>query len=106
MLKVEAANRLGLARRAGLVVIGEENCLKAIRSRKAFLLVLAEDASANTKKRFRDKCSFYRTPLVEAGNRHELGAAVGRETAVALAVTDQRLADGIQRTISENGGAI
>ena len=101
----DAAGRLGLARRAGKLAIGEEGCLKALRSRKAALVILAADASANTKKRFRDKCAYYQVPLIERGSRHELGLAVGRGTAVAMAVTDAGLANGILRSISEYGGA-
>lgn len=104
-MKAVVLGRLGLARRAGKLAIGEEGCLKALRSRKAFLLILATDASANTKKRFRDKCAFYQVNLVEFGTRHELGAAVGRGAAVVLAVTDPGFADGFSRSISENGGA-
>lgn len=102
----DAFGRIGLARRAGKLAVGEEKCLKALRTRKASLVILAADASDNTKKRFRDKCAFHKAALLEAGTRHELGAAVGRGMAVVMAVTDPRLADGIQRTISKNGGAI
>jgi len=104
-MKPETAGRIGLARRAGKLAVGEEGCLKALRSRKAFLLILSRDASANTKKRFRDKCAFYQVPLIECGSRHELGAAVGRSAAVAMAVTDAGMARGILQSAGEYGGA-
>lgn len=106
MIHPDALGRIGLARRAGKLAAGEENCLKALRTRKASLVILAADASDNTKKRFRDKCAHYKVPLIETGTRHELGAAVGRGMAAILAVTDPHLADGLLRTISNNGGAI
>lgn len=102
----DALGRLGLARRAGKLAIGEENCLKALKTRKASLVIVAADASDNTKKRFRDKCAHHQARLIETGTRHELGAAVGRGMAVILAVTDPHLADGFLRTVSKNGGAI
>lgn len=80
------------------MAVGEEGCLKALKSRKAHLVLLAADASANTKKRFRDKCAHYQVPLIEHGTRHELGAAVGRGMAVVMAVTDAGLAGGLLRT--------
>lgn len=45
-----ALSQLGLAMRAGKVVTGDEIVLKAIRSSEAKLVILAGDASDNTKK--------------------------------------------------------
>jgi ribosomal protein L7Ae-like RNA K-turn-binding protein len=79
---------LGLAMRAGKLATGDENVLKAIRSRKAALVVMAEDASPNTLKKFRDKCSSYEIRLVECGSRIELGSAIGKEERVLIAVLE------------------
>ena len=42
---------LGLAMRAGKVVSGEELVIREIRSGKAQLVILAEDAKKNTEKK-------------------------------------------------------
>ena len=87
---------LGLARKAGKLVIGDEGCMKAIRAKKAQLVLLAGDASEGTLKRYKDKCSFYSTELVITGDRYELGQAIGKAEQVVLAVVDQGFADGIR----------
>lgn len=87
-----ALSRLGLAMRAGRVISGEEAVLEAIRSGEAKLVVLASDASENTKKKFRDKCSHYNVMLMTGGTRFELGAAIGKTERVVLAVTDEGFA--------------
>lgn len=92
---------IGLARRAGKLVIGDESCLKAVRAGKAVLVLLAEDASANTLKKYKDKCAFYRTELVVKGTRFELGQAIGRSGQVVLAVIDQGFADGIRASLEK-----
>ena len=46
---------LGLANRARKIISGEELVLKEVRSGKAKLVLLSEDASANTTKRIIDK---------------------------------------------------
>ncbi|WP_179193713.1 ribosomal L7Ae/L30e/S12e/Gadd45 family protein, partial [Bacillus sp. S1-R5C1-FB] len=46
---------LGLAHRARKIISGEELVLKAVRSGKAKLVLLSEDASVNTTKRITDK---------------------------------------------------
>ncbi|MFK7695793.1 L7Ae/L30e/S12e/Gadd45 family ribosomal protein [Paenibacillus sp. HJGM_3] len=79
---------LGLAMRAGKLATGDELVLKAIRSGEARLVVMAEDASPNTRKKFRDKCKSYQTRLVEHGSRVELGAAIGKEERVLIAVLE------------------
>ncbi|WP_380705709.1 YlxQ family RNA-binding protein [Salinithrix halophila] len=79
---------LGLATRAGKLVSGEEQVLKVIRSGKAHLVLLTEDASPNAKKKIADKCSTYQVPLSIVGSRQMLGRAVGKVERVVIAVTD------------------
>lgn len=87
---------LGLARRAGKLAIGDEACMKLIRSGRAQLVILARDASENTKKKYGDKCAYYKSRLVVTGDRNALGHAVGRSGQVVAAVEDA----GFARSIS------
>jgi ribosomal protein L7Ae-like RNA K-turn-binding protein len=91
---------LGLAMRAGKLSTGEEGVLKAIRSGRARLVVLSADASANTQKKFRDKCRFYQVELAECCTRHELGAAIGKPERVVVAVLDSGLAQLMKKCLS------
>jgi ribosomal protein L7Ae-like RNA K-turn-binding protein len=81
-------NYLGLAMRAGKLVTGDESVLKSVRAGGAKLVVMATDASANMQKKYRDKCGSYQVPLLEFGSRAELGASIGKEERVLIAVTD------------------
>ncbi len=80
---------LGLAAKAGKVVSGEFACEKAVRSGSAYLVLTAEDASENTKKKFRDMCSYYEVPFYTIGTKEELGSAIGKEYRATLAMTDE-----------------
>ena len=55
---------LGLAERAGKVASGEFSTERAVKSQRAFLVIVSTDASENTKKMFRDMCSFYQVPML------------------------------------------
>ncbi|MDF2717017.1 MAG: ribosomal protein L7ae [Paenibacillus sp.] len=88
----KALSYMGLAMRAGKLAFGEEGVLKAIRSGQARLVVMAEDASDNTRKKYRDKCQHYNVELSERFSRYELGAAIGKEARVLVAVLDSGLA--------------
>lgn len=81
---------LGMAMRAGKLITGDEIVLKAVRKGEAHLVVIAADASSNTKKKFRDKCSTYGIQLAEAFDRDQLGKAIGKPERVVLAVTDAK----------------
>lgn len=79
---------LGLANRARKVISGEELVVKEIRSQKAKLVLLSEDASNNTAKKINDKCIYYNTPIRMVPDRYALGHALGKEARVVVAVLD------------------
>lgn len=89
---------LGLAHRAGRTAVGEGAALDCIRGGEACLVVLARDASENTKKRFENSCSHHGAELIVRGDRWELGRSTGRELAVVVAVRDEGFAKSLTRT--------
>lgn len=94
MVSEKALSFIGIAMKAGKVVTGEFSVEKAVKSGRARVVVVAEDASANTKKRFTDKCSFYGVPCVIVGTKELLGKVTGKEFRASLAVTDAGFAKG------------
>lgn len=86
---------IGLATRAGKTVSGEFSVEKAVKTKKAFLVLVSEEASDNTKKLFRNKCKHYQIPVYIYGSREELGSSTGNRQRASIAVTDE----GFSRTI-------
>jgi len=84
-------NALSLAFRAGKVLSGDR-VLPAIRNKQAKLVLLANDASDNTKKKYRDKTTYYNIPLLEQQSSLELSMAIGKNNRNYLAVTDDNFA--------------
>jgi len=87
---------LGLAKKAGKLEIGEEPVGAVCRARHARLLLLAQDAAPNTRRRA--------AHFGEAGNvlwlevpytKEELGFLLGRTSCAMLALTDAGLAASI-----------
>jgi len=91
---------VGLATRAGKTVSGEFATEKAIKEGKAKLVIVAEDASDNTKKLFRNKCEYYKVPLFIAGNKDELGMVTGNQSRASLAVIDSGFGKAIVNKLS------
>ena len=82
---------LGLAEKAGKVRSGEFSTEKAVKSGKAGLVIVSEESSDNTKKMFRNMCTYYEVPYFEFGSKEELGHAIlGREMRASLAVQRRR----------------
>jgi ribosomal protein L7Ae-like RNA K-turn-binding protein len=95
---------LGLATRAGRVVSGEFCVEKSVRQRRARLVLVSEDASENSRKNFRNLCTYYKVPLYFFGSREELGAACGKEARVSAAIEDEGLAMAAVRELKQRSG--
>lgn len=90
---------LGLASRGRNLVSGEFSTLKAIKEHKASIIVVATDASDNTKKEFSDSGKFYNVPVYFFGTKEELGHAIGCMERASIAVLDEGLAKSIASKI-------
>lgn len=99
MNKEKFFGMLGLAARARRISAGEGAVLDSIRSGKARLVVLSQDASENTRKRFENSCEHYNTMLVFAEEREALGKSIGREFAVVVSVNDDGFAKSLMKFI-------
>lgn len=86
---------IGLAARAGKVVSGEFMTENTVKSGSAALVVIAQDVSENTRKKFRNMCEFYEVPIREYADKDALGHSIGKEFRASLAVTDEGLAQAI-----------
>lgn len=93
---------LGFAMRAGRVTVGTEQVFALMAkkgSRGVALLCYAADASDGAKKKIRTKSDFYGVKAIELPlTADEIGRLLGKTYApVALAITDARFADEIDR---------
>ncbi len=95
---------LGLARKAGKVVSGEYSVETALRSGKAHLVLISEDASENTKKKFQNKCAYYHTPICFYGKKEELGRCIGQELRSSVAVTDAGFCQALKQQLERECG--
>lgn len=93
---------LGIAAKGRNVVSGEFATEKAVKTGKAYLVIVAEEASDNTKKMFTNMCEFYEVPIAFYGDKDALGHAIGRQMRASLAVTDYGLANGILKLLEGN----
>ncbi|MBQ7564813.1 MAG: ribosomal L7Ae/L30e/S12e/Gadd45 family protein [Lachnospiraceae bacterium] len=90
---------LSIAQRGGNVKSGELQTEEAVKNGSAGLVIVADDASENTKKKFRNSCAFYEVPFRSYADKNTLGWAIGRDFRACVAVTEQGLAERIRELI-------
>lgn len=82
---------VGLARRAGHAVVGTQAVRVAARRGELSVVIVAEDATENARKRMRGLLLEPKLEVVTFGTRIGLGRAVGRRQAVVVGIRDRRL---------------
>ncbi len=99
-MKNRVLSMIGIAAKSGNVVSGEFSTEKAVKTGKAWLVIVSEEASDNTRKKFSNMTEFYEVPMYAFGTKEELGHCIGKEFRASLAVVDERLANAIVEKIS------
>lgn len=97
---------IGLAMKAGRCASGEMMTETETKSGRAKLVIVASDASENTKKKFRDMCEFYKVPIYFYGDKDTLGHAMGKEFRASLAILDEGFAKGIRKQLEIKNNTI
>lgn len=97
MSQNKALSMIGLATKAGRTASGEFLTEREVKTGRAALVIIAGDASDNTKKKFRNMCDFYEVPVRVFGDKDTLGHAMGKEFRASLAVLDEGFAKGIMK---------
>lgn len=98
----KAKGYLSLARKAGLLETGEENCGIAVRNGKAKLLVVAGDASENALRRAKGYLTDRKIPMLHAPfTKLELMEATGKNGCSMLAFTEIGFAEGFISALAE-----
>ena len=100
--KNRVLSMLGLATRSGNVVSGGFATEEAVKRRKAYLVIIAEDASDNTRKKFSNMCGFHKVPCEYYSNKEMLGHAIGKDERSCLAVTDKGFANSIRKHLLDS----
>lgn len=88
--KQKFLNGLGLMKRAGVLVYGDD-LLPSITKRSVACVVIASDASERTKKQLLDKCTTYKIDAIVFPTRDELSQAIGMNNRVAVGISDRRM---------------
>lgn len=83
---------LSLCQRAGKLVTGEDTVEISIRKGGVYLVIIASDASDNTRTKFINKCRHYNIPYYVFSYKAELSRATGRFNRTVFGIADENFA--------------
>lgn len=99
MMESRIYQMLGLCQKARGLVNGEFAAKKAVLEKEAQLVIVAIDASHNTKKLFHDKSAYRSIEYVEWGTKEALGNIIGKDPRAVIAITDVNFATKISQML-------
>lgn len=102
MIQNKALAFLGIAQKAKKIVSGEFSVEKAVKEGKAYGVIIATDASDNTKKMFQNMCDFYQIKIYFFSTKEELGLAIGKRYRASIAILDANMAEALFKKISDS----
>ena len=98
----KALNYLSLARKGGLAELGEEPVGAAARAGKAYVILVASDASDHTWRRAKSFAAGTEQQCVRMeATKDEMGLMVGRTSLAIAAITDAPLALALLQSLPE-----
>ena len=98
----KALNYLALARKGGLAELGEEPVGAIARTGKAYVILVAADASDHTWRRAKSYAAGTEQQCVRLScTKEEMGFVVGRTSLAIAAITDVQLALALVKALDE-----
>jgi ribosomal protein L7Ae-like RNA K-turn-binding protein len=94
---------LGFAQKAGKIVTGEDTVQVSLKKKKLKLLIVAGDASANTKDRANQWKVFYDVPFLCVLDKETLSQAIGKNNRALIGVTDRGFAVQLLKAAEKTG---
>ena len=98
----KALNYLSLARKGGIAELGEEPVGAVARAGKAYVILVASDASDHTWRRAKSYAAGTDQQCIRLDcTKEELGFAVGRQSLAMAAITDVQLALALVKALGQ-----
>jgi len=92
---------LGIIQKAGKLSSGYNSCIFEIGKDKCKLLIVAQDATDNTKDKLISLCNSKKVPFIIWGNKQKLGLSIGKPSRSVLAVKDENMSKVVQSMLEK-----
>lgn len=88
---------LGLASRARKISFGTDSTLMEMQKNKVKLVIVANDASDRTKRKFIENGKVFNVSIIICGSVDELSKAIGKNNKAIVGVKDNNIAGEIEK---------
>ncbi len=95
-MKNKILSLLGIILRSGNLVSGDDTTLSDLKKGKIKLIIIANDASENTKKLFKDKSEYRNVPYIIEFTKEELGKSIGKSSRAVIGIKNDQFATKIK----------
>lgn len=95
-MKNKILSLLGIILRSGNLVSGDDTTLSDLKKGKIKLIIIANDASENTKKLFKDKSEYRNVPYIIDFTKEELGKSIGKSSRAVIGIKNEQFATKIK----------
>lgn len=95
-----ACGFLGICKRAGKVITGQESCVELARAGQAALMIVDECVSENTLKRVQNTCETHQVPCFTLPDGR-LGQAIGQPNRMIAAMKRDTMAEKLLQLLNE-----
>ena len=93
---------LSICQKAGKIASGDFAVEKALQERNALYVIIANDASENTKKKFENKAFYYKVESVIYGEKEQLSHCIGKFDRAVFAILDEGFCKKIKQYIEND----
>ena len=93
---------LGFAQKSGNMVSGENTVEMYLPRKKISLVIIAEDASDNTKDKFVQMSSRFQVPYIIWGDRETLSHAIGKYNRAVYGITNKKFSRELRKIYEES----
>lgn len=90
---------LGLAKRAGKLVVGSQATKEALVRNRLSLLIFSLDAANGTTRKFEMLANQKGIPILRVSSKGPLGRAIGKESVSILGISDESFAAALSRIV-------
>jgi len=95
---------IGFAAKSNKLLLGSYSVEYGIKTKKAKVVILAEDVSLRRREKLLYWCQDMGIPFLTMGNKEEYGKLLRKKPVSILAVTDEKMAEAICLAAESCGG--
>lgn len=89
-----------LIKKSGNLLEGYNRCEEALKNNKAQLIIISEDVSENTKRKFTNYCNRYEVEYINKFSKYDLGEIVNKDFVSIIGITNKSMAENLYKLIS------